>query len=189
MNPFKLFNVLKKNGIPAVPCAAHPHMIATIALPLIVSAQPWSGNGFRTIVARYGDIAPALAAAHAHSPFVMIQQYIMGHEIACGVMAQGTILTAFMPVDTIPRQAENTVPWHLQEKRIELLRERAVQAHRAINAARYSCVRFIVSENDAYITDIAWAPPLLPHGMFVESARAVGLTLPELRKELYAEYE
>lgn len=188
MNPFKLFRLLQEKNIPVLPFAAHPLMIADIGLPLTVSAWPWNGGGFRAVVARYRDIAPALAKARAHSPFVMIQRYAAGHAIACGVMTHGKECSALMPVDVIPRARGETMPWHVSDRQIETVRERALQAHKAVSAAPYSCVYFIVSEDDAYITNIIEAPPLARDSLFAHSASAVGFTLPELKKELRTAY-
>lgn len=185
---FKLFRLLQEKNIPILPFTAHSSLIADIGLPATVSAGLWNGNGFRMVVARYGDIAPALAEAHAHSPFVMIQRYAAGHAIACGVMAHGNEVSALMPVEIIPRTQGDMVPWHLSDQQIETVRNYAVQAHQAINAAPYSSVHFIVSEHDVHITDIIWAPPLIRDTLFVHSASAVGFTLPELKKELQSAY-
>lgn len=177
----KLFSVLQRAGVSIPPFFAEPHLIADIGLPAVVMAEPWGGgNGFRAVIARYSDIAPAFATAYVHSPLIMVQRYAEGHEIACGVMEYDGALSALMPIDVIPRARGEHIPWHLSEWQIEEIRAHAVLAHRAVGAGTYSCVRFVVEKRAVFVVGIACVPLLTPHSLFLESAAVVGFTRAEL---------
>lgn len=183
VDQLRLLRALQKKRIPVLPFVAGPQRIADIGLPAVITAPQRGGDGFRAVVARYSDYAPAMALAYAHSPLVMVQRYIAGDEFACGVMKHEGRLVSLMPIEALPRARHETLPWHIPERRIEEIQTLALQAHKAVRAGAYSSVRCVISPSaEIYVVGVESCPSLTKTSLFMRSATAVGFTVTELQQ-------
>ena len=178
---FSVFEMLREKGVSVPPFATDMRDIGSVGLPAFVVAR---GTGKKEAVARYGDIAPAIAKASRAGKDIFVQKCVAGHEIACGVMRHERKLVPLMPVEAIPRSRHESVPWHLTERQIGHVQKLALAAHKALGKARHSCVRCVVSGNEAYVTAVELSPALTHGSLFAHSAAVVGFTLPELKESL-----
>lgn len=184
---YALLEALREKGV-AVPKATDDlRRIGEVGLPAFVVSVARDGAQAKTAVVRYGDIAPAIAKAVRTGSAVYVAQCVAGHEMACGVMADGRKTVPLVPVDAIPRSPHEALPWHVTERQLERVQALAKAAHRASGAGTHSCVRCIVVGHAAYVTSVEPAPALTPSSLFVRSAAVAGITLPELSAALGGE--
>ena len=187
IDQLRVLQTLQKKGVTTPFFVEEAHRIAEIGLPALVIYYPRAKRGEekkarQTMIARYGDVIPALMSA-AREKKMYIQQYVSGYEVVCGVMEHKGNVVPLMPIEAIPRAHYEAVPWHWSEKQIELCQEMAVRAHRAVRAKQYSCVRCVIDKDKKiYVTGIDQTPPLAQTSLFVQSARAAGFTFAELKK-------
>ncbi len=181
---FSVLEALHAKGVAVPPFATDLRDIGGVGLPAFVIARGGGGATKKEAVARYGDIAPAIAKASRGGAEVFVQKSVAGHEIACGVMRHERKLVPLMPIEAIPRARHESVPWHLSERQIGHVQALALAAHKALGIATHSCVRCVMSGQEAYVTAVELSPALAHGSLFAHSAAVVGFTLAELEKSL-----
>ena len=171
---------LRGKGVSVPAKTADIRGIAGIGLPACVAWVGKDGAEARVVVARYGDVAPAIARAMRSGGAVRIAQCVTGHEVACGVMADGKKALPLVPVDLIPRSRHEAVP-HLTERQIERVQQLAKEAHVALGASAHSCMRCVVAGHEAYVIAVDLSPALSPESAFMQGAAIAGVTRADLR--------
>lgn len=171
---------LRKKGVVVPALTDDLRGIAGIGLPAFVVMVGRDGAHEKAAIARYGDIAPALARAARSGKNSFIAQCVTGQEVACGVMADGKDALPLVPVDLVPRSRHEAVP-HLTERQIERVQKLAKDAHVASGASAHSCVRCVVKGHEAFVVAVDLSPSLSPGSAFMQSASVAGMTLADLR--------
>jgi len=130
----------------------------------------------------------------------LIQQYISGVEVTCGVLDHGWDDTAFplVPTEIVPSAgffdyqskyesggSHRFTPARLPEPTIKAIQRTAVAAHRALGARGLSRTDMIVThspagEGDIFILEINTIPGLTAESLFPQGAAAAGMDFPEL---------
>ena len=183
---FAILEILRTKGVSVPPFTTDLRDIGEVGLPAYVISRGGNGPDVRTAVARYGDIAPAIARAMRSGASVAVQKCVPGHEVARGVMEHEGKTVPLMPIDALPRPRHEAVSWHMAERQIARVQKLAAKAHEACGALGHSCVRLVASPHGEYVTSVEFAPALTRSAAFVHSAAVVGFTLPELVRSLEA---
>lgn len=184
-----LFETLKKKGVRIPLFTTEARGIGEIGVPALVTWHSRAVRGKeaalrRAIIARYSDVVPVLMQALT-APCLMIQQYVAGHEVACGVIEYNGRSVPFVPVDVIPREQNESMSWHASEDQIEKIQSAARRAHEAVRGGERSCVRCVIDhKSQVYVTAVDCTPPLNKTSLFTQSARAAGFSFAELKKEI-----
>jgi len=177
-----MLEALRKKGVSVPALTADIRGIAGIGLPAFLVTVDGDGSQVKTLIARYGDVAPAFADAARSGKAIYVAQCVSGHEVACGVMADGKKAMPLVPVELIPRSRHDAVP-HLTERQIERVQRLAKDAYIASGASAHSCVRCVVTGHEAYVVGIDLSPTLGSGSAFMQSASVAGMTVADLRSE------
>lgn len=126
----------------------------------------------------------------------LIQQYVSGVEVTCGVLDHGWEDTAFplVPTEIVPSAhffdykskyesgaLRRFTPARLPEPTIKAIQRTAVAAHRAISARGFSRTDMIVDpKGEIFILEINTIPGLSDESLLPEGAAAAGMNFPEL---------
>ena len=176
---YAVFETLAEHGVAVQPFTTTVEGIAGVGIPAVMVA--WSANApaTRMMVAKYGDVVPAIAHAAKAGAFFM-QKHISGHEVACGVIAHGRRILPLVPVEAIPRSLHESGAWHIKPAVQNAVQAAAKAAHMALGIKGHSCVRMVVSGAVPYVTGVETHPSLARTSLFMRSALLTGLTVHEV---------
>lgn len=150
-----------------------------------------------TVVREKKNLIDAVRYALLFSRDVLIQKYLYGRELTCGVIDDGQgKITPLIPTEIIPktshffdyqakytpRASEEITPPRLADSIIKLIQETAVKAHQVIGASGMSRTDMILAHDDnkLYVLEINTIPGMTPTSLLSQGAQAAGLSFPEL---------
>jgi len=140
------------------------------------------------------ELKSALNLAWKYSQTALVEEYLCGMEITCGVL--GNDKPKALPlVEIIPRSgkyfdfkskytesgSEEVVPARISKKMTEIIQRIAVNAHLTIGCRGFSRVDFILKDNKIPIVlEINTIPDLTPLSLLPKAAKAAGISYRKL---------
>jgi len=166
-------------------------------LPFIVKPSSRGSSLGVSLVRERKDLGEALKKAFGFGRDALVQKYIYGQELACGVLDENSGKErALMPIEIVAKTSgffdyyakytvkarEEIMPPRLSEPAIRLVRETAEKAHQSIGASGVSRTDMIFSADDSrvYILEINTIPEFTVSSLLIRGAEAVGIKFPEL---------
>jgi D-alanine-D-alanine ligase len=147
-----------------------------------------------SICSRRAEIAEAAQASFAMGSEIMIEEYIEGKEVSCGVL--GNREPEALPVIEIipqkkyrffsytakyvPGASREICPARLSEDTYQNVQAYAVRAHSVLGCRGFSRSDMIVAGNDIYLLETNTLPGMTENSLFPLAARTAGISLPEL---------
>lgn len=214
MHKMKAAEILQTHGL-KVPRSIlfGPHNIDTRT---VVSAfsPPWIvkplSRGSSVGVSKVGtreDLVPAFRKALAFDSHFIVQEFIPGREVTCGVLEDfdGKKIAALPPIDIIPPpgadffdyqvkyngKTQEICPADFHEAMLAKIQETARIAHEALGLRHYSRTDMIIKTPDKtrgapeiYVLEVNTLPGLTKESLFPKAARQAGLEFPDLMRHL-----
>jgi D-alanine-D-alanine ligase len=172
----------------------------SFAMPAVVKPVSGGSSVGVTIVKSFDDLREGVYKALGHSPKVLIEEYVGGREVTCGVVEglRGEELHALMPVEIImPEKSEffdytakysgetqEVCPSNFDAVIKDEIQRLAKEAHRALGLRHYSRSDFIVSPHGIYFLEANTLPGLTENSLLPKSLDAGGTKLPEFLDHL-----
>lgn len=174
------------------------------------SAGPWvvkpahcgSSLGV-SIVREKKHLQEALTRAFAYDVEVLVEEFIEGTEVTCGILEQfsGEDLFALPPIQIIPPPAseffdyeakyspetQEIIPAPLAEELLRAIEHAAREAHRILGCRGYSRTDMIVRDGTPYVLELNTLPGLTKESLVPKAAAAAGLAFPELVDHIIAQ--
>lgn len=151
-----------------------------------------------SICSRRAEIAEAAQASFAMGSEIIIEEYIEGREVSCGVL--GNREPEALPVIEIipqkkyrffnytakyvPGASREICPARLSEDTYQNVQAYAVRAHSVLGCRGFSRSDMIVAGNDIYLLETNTLPGMTENSLFPLAARTAGISLPELLDRL-----
>ena len=136
----------------------------------------------------------AVDAAFYYDRKVLVEEFIKGRELTCGVMERKALpVVEIAPVDGFydyrnKYQAGSTVetcPAQIGEENTKRVQKLAEKAYRALGLRTYARIDIILKENgDAYCLEANTLPGMTPTSLLPQEAAAVGIDFPSLCEKL-----
>lgn len=166
-------------------------------LPYFVKPNSQGSSVGTSIVRRKSDFKKALQLAFNYGEVVLVDKYIKGKEITCGVLGNKEPY-ALPLVEIEPLKGEffnydskytesganEIVPARLDKKTTEKIQKMAIEVYKLINAKGFSRVDFILSGEKPYVLEINTIPGLTPMSLLPKAAKQAGLTYSRLLDEI-----
>lgn len=165
---------------------------ASLGLPLFVKPNA-SGSSFGvTKVKRTEELLPAIEEAFKESDRVLIEEYIAGREISCGVMIAGGKEYIFPITELISENeffdydakykglAKEVTPAQLAPELVKKINRMTLDAYKALNCRGVVRIDFIVKGEDPYLIEINSIPGMSAHSIIPQQARQIGMSVSEL---------
>lgn len=174
--------------------------IHELGLPLVIKPSN-QGSSIGVSIARdLKDIKKALEIAKKYSPYVMIQQFIEGKEITCGVIDRiehgKALAIPLPPLEIIPRKgafydyaskyedagsdhllASSRISAHI----VHTIQDMALRAHRLIGCLSFSRSDFIIGKDGTiYILEINTIPGMTSTSLLPQAAQMAGIDFSNL---------
>lgn len=138
-----------------------------------------------------------LKIAFAHCSKVVIETEIIGKEVECAVLGNGSRLIASIPGQITPAEefydydakyklgtSVLDIPAKISEEQMEELRETAKRAYTAMGCSGFSRVDFFVTEDDIILNEINTIPGFTPISMYPKLMDNMGIPYGELLDRL-----
>lgn len=174
--------------------------ISRLGYPLVVKPSNLGSSVGMTIVRKATGLAPALKTAFAHSAEVMVEEYIKGKELTCGIIDKGIpgTETALLPTEIIPKTSaffdyhakytpgasDEITPPRLPKPIIKKIQRVALACHRAIGCSGMSRTDLILSGGKLYVLEINTIPGMTATSLLPQGAKACGISFPKLLEQV-----
>lgn len=195
------FSIFSTADIKYMSPREHKKIIKNFDLPLVVKPSDHGSSIGVSIVRNAKDLEQAIALAKKYSPEVIVQKFITGREVTCGVIEHkdGSVF-ALPPIEIIPRLgkfydydskyadqgSDHLIPPRgMPQKRIAAIQKAAVHAHHVIGCSGMSRSDFILDKNGIlHILEINTIPGMTSTSLLPQSAAHIGIGFPELLDRL-----
>ncbi len=176
-----------------VDTAAH-RVFKKFSGPYVVKPMSSGSSVGISIAKDFDSLRKALKYSLDYQPMALVEEYIDGREITCGVidsMSGGAY--SIHPVEIItPDQSEffdyevkysgetlEMCPANLFPATTKKIQEQASRAHKALGMKHYSRSDFILSTRGLYILETNSLPGLTKESLFPKALKSAGLEFPE----------
>lgn len=168
---------------------------SNFALPVIVKPARQGSSVGVSLVEEESQLKEAIKTAFLYDQQILVQDYIVGRELSCGVLERDGTLTALPPTELIPRGSsffdfkakydpngaeEITPPANMSEELIASVKTIAILAHNALGCRTYSRTDMIVQDNDVYLIETNTLPGMTATSILPQEAEKSGITFSEL---------
>lgn len=165
--------------------------------PWVVKPNNQGSSIGTTLVKDFSQLEEAIETAFRFSRFVLVQKYIFGREITCGVLDFGFAhsISALPPTEIIPlgsdffnyqskydsKKNKEITPAPLADSLISAIQKTAMTAHRLIGCKAMSRLDMILGkDNNIYILEINTIPGLTEVSLLPKAAQAKGISFQKL---------
>lgn len=165
-------------------------------LPVVVKPCSNGSSVGVKIVKNMADLAKAIKEAFRLDKKVLIEEFIEGTEVTCGVLDNLNGRVSALPVtEIIPRRGHKFFDYKAKYKaghtdeitpaRIEgdltsRVQEIAVRAHQLLGCRAYSRTDMIIKNGGIYVLEVNTLPGLTKNSLLPKAASIAGLTFPQL---------
>lgn len=172
------FGILLKKGEPFDP--------DSFPIPCVVKPCCGGSSIGVSIVKSREEIEEAVALAFSVEPTVLVEAFISGREISCGILGE----TALPLIEIIPYEgfydyknkyqadgAKEITPANIPPKLTQKIQSIAKQAFDALGLEVYARLDFLVTEEgDAYCLEANTLPGMTPTSLLPQEAQAAGIS-------------
>lgn len=193
--------LLAKNNIQVPPAVVvtkktiNLKKLENIGLPLVVKPAACGSSVGVSIVRSAGRLAPAIASAFRRGSKVLVEKYIPGRELTCGVIEKGRRLMPLPPTEIIPKTSRffdfkakytpkaslEITPARLPRKLLRQVQQTALKVYKIGRCSGYARVDMILGEdNNLYVLEINTLPGLTKTSLLPQAAKKAGITFSQL---------
>ena len=167
-------------------------------LPVVVKPACAGSSVGMTIVKRESGLQEAMDKAFEHDDCVLVEDYIKGTELTCGVIGNNDVRA--LPVIEIvpgkdheffdykakylPGATEEICPARIDDHTTRQVREIAVKAHHALFLKGYSRTDLLLSRGDLYVLETNTIPGMTATSLYPQAAGVAGYSFTALLDEL-----
>ncbi len=171
-------------------------LFKTFPMPAVVKPVRAGSSSGVSIVHNIAEIEQGLVLAFKYDSEVLVEEYISGREVTCGVIEgfRGEAFYSLLPVEIIHGSAsgifdyeakysgksKEICPGNFTKDEIKKIQDASVTVHKALGLRHYSRSDFIVHpKRGVYILEVNTLPGLTDESLFPLSLSAVGSSMPE----------
>ncbi len=172
-------------------------IIKKLGLPLIVKPNA-SGSSFGvTLVHNSNELPNAINKAFEEdNNSIIIEEYIKGIEVSCGVFYDGNELLTFPPTEIVSEteffdyeakylgKSQEITPARLNNKMLQTIQKESAKIYQAFQCEGIVRVDFIIKENTPYYLEINTVPGMSSESIFPKQAKVKGISMTEIFDKL-----
>ncbi|OGL54270.1 hypothetical protein A3K55_02400, partial [Candidatus Shapirobacteria bacterium RBG_13_44_7] len=160
--------------------------------PCVVKPADAGSSVGVSIVKKDGDLEKAIELAKKYSDRVIVEEYIKGVEVSCGVIGNENPM-ALPVVEIRPKKdffdyeakytegmCEEVCPAEIPDEVVKLVKDYAVRVFRGIGGRGFGRVDMIIRDGQPYVLEINTIPGLTPNSLLPKEAKAMGMSYEEL---------
>lgn len=161
--------------------------------PYFVKPHNQGSSVGTSIVRTKNGLKKALRAVYRYSNFALIEEYIKGKELTCGIIGNDKPV-ALPVVEIIPKNeyfdyeskyasvgTQEIVPARISKDLTRKIQELSLNVYQAIGAKGFSRIDLLLKNNrKPIVLEINTIPGLTPVSLMPKAARAAGISYPKL---------
>jgi D-alanine-D-alanine ligase len=172
--------------------------IRQLGLPVVLKPATGGSSIGMDIVFSESDLSVALENAFQYDSQVILESYIKGVEVTCGVLGNDDLVT--LPIIEIvpgadhrffdyeakykPGATEEICPARIDAKIAEKVEEYAIKAHKVLNCRGCSRTDMIIDNGIVYVLETNTIPGMTPTSLLPQAAQAAGYTFSQFLDRL-----
>ena len=174
--------------------------VERLGLPIVVKPVCAGSSVGMTIVKDEKDLPQAIAKGLKFDDTLLLEQFIKGVELTCGVLGNETIealpIIEIIPGDGyeffdydakyLPGATEEICPARIPDAIRDQAQAHAKAAHRALFLKGYSRTDLILSNENLYVLETNTIPGMTATSLYPQSAEVAGYPFPDLLDRLIA---
>ncbi len=173
-------------------------VVEALDLPLVVKPACAGSSVGMTLVKQAKDLEAAVDLGFAHDDCIIIEKYINGIELTCGVLGNDT-LEALPVIEIVPGKSHEffdytakyiagetreICPARIDETTRKKVQKLAVKAHQALFLKGYSRTDMILHNTELSVLETNTIPGMTSTSLYPQSAQVAGYTFTELLDRL-----
>jgi len=177
----------------------HPEVAKSLGYPCVVKPNALGSSIGVSLIRDPSALDRAVDAAFAFGPVVLVEEYVQGMELACGILddPQTREPRPLPLIEILPHGefytydakyavggSDHVVPARLPRTVTERAQALAVRAHQALGCEGMSRVDLIARGEDVVVLEVNTIPGMTSTSLLPEGAKAAGITFPELLDRL-----
>lgn len=162
--------------------------------PYFVKPHNQGSSVGTSVVKKSSELAPALTVAFKYSQYALVEKFIRGIELTCGVLGNENPYTLPL-VEIVPKKSEyfdynskytesgseEIVPARISISLTKKIQNIALDVHRILGCSGFSRTDFILEDKKTpYVLEINTIPGLTPMSLLPKAAKSFGLSYPAL---------
>ncbi|KPJ70312.1 hypothetical protein AMJ51_02300 [Microgenomates bacterium DG_75] len=165
-------------------------------LPFVVKPRNQGSSVGVSLVRKESELKKALEKAFAYSVKIIIEEYLTGTEVSCGVL--GNKKPVALPViEIIPKKdffdyeakydetmCDEVVPAKISKRLAKQVQSLAIKVFQAIDCRGFGRIDMIISQGKPYVLEINTIPGLTPVSLFPKEAAAAGISYRQLLDQI-----
>lgn len=174
------------------------HCIRRLGLPVVVKPVCAGSSVGMTIVRTPQEMAGAVALAFEHDTRLIMESYIKGTELTCGVLGNDEI-EALPVIEIIPGKdheffdyrakylpgaTQEICPARIDDDLTRQVQDLAVKAHRALKLSGYSRSDMLFDGQGLFVLETNTIPGMTATSLYPQSARAAGYSFTQILDRL-----
>ena len=198
MNKIMFKKIMEKEGIPIPDYLvfekkdSQRKILRKFKFPLVVKPDDQGSSVGISFAHNKKELGPALKLAFEYGQKILIEKYIKGIEISCGVLGNEDPI-ALPVIEIIPKreffdykakydetQRDEIVPARISKRLTKKVQQLAIQVFKAIECCGFGRIDMIIYRGKPYVLEINTIPGLTPVSLFPQEAAAAGLSYPQL---------
>jgi D-alanine-D-alanine ligase len=177
------------------PDNVHKQILKTVKYPCVVKPNSSGSSVGVSIVKTKKELPVALEKAQKEDGVILVEEYIKGREVTCGVMGNSNHdkLVPMPPVEIVvdgrffdyhakyeSKVTKEICPAKLSKQLTKKLQELAMKAHEALGCDGLTRSDFIIKGSTPYFLEINTIPGLTEQSLCPKEAKAMGMSFGEL---------
>lgn len=169
--------------------------IKRLGLPLIIKPTSGGSSVGINLVNDWDDLKKAISDSFNYSDYLIIQKYISGRELTCGVLEINGTPISLLPTEIIPKEGEffdynskykiggskEITPPNLPKSAIKEIQKLALAIHKLIGCSGMSRTDMILgNDGKLYILEINTIPGMTETSLLPQAAEKMGISFPKL---------
>lgn len=173
-------------------------IVTQLGLPLVVKPVETGSSVGMSIVRADSSLVAAVEKALEFGATAMIEAYVTGTEITCGVMGNQDLealpLIEIIPgkdheffdydAKYLPGATQEICPARLDARLTQKAQACAIAAHKALYCQGYSRTDMILKDGECFILETNTIPGMTATSLFPQSAKAAGMSFGQLLDRL-----
>lgn len=161
----------------------------TTKVPCVVKPNNGGSSVGVSIVKKIEDLEKAIELAKKYDGNILIEEYIEGMEITCGILGDEVLPV----VEIIPKGdffdyeskysesgAQEICPARLSPEVTKKIQETAMKVFKVIGGKGFGRVDLIIKDDQPYVLEINTIPGLTPNSLLPKEAKAAGYSYTEM---------
>lgn len=182
--------------------AAALEVMRTIPPPYVVKPLSGGSSVGVSLTRNFDGLLSAIEYTLAHAPAVLVEEFIKGKEVSCGVVEGKSLGRSYAtpPTEIVLPEGEELFrhdlkygtearvicPARLSRGEEEIIKALALRAHRGLGARHYSVSDFIVAQDGIYILEINTLPGLTGRSLLPYMLAHAGIRMDEFTDHVLA---